>query len=153
MYIDHGVYICVQVDFYLVFTDVSEESGFGIPIELDEGSDVRDTHNAMGISVGDINNDGYPDLTYSNIGPNIMLQNDGFGKFVDVSVEKGIQRTDLPWGPASITWGTQFLDYDNDMDFAEEEDQYVLLVMRVCTCLVCFCAYCCFSCWPVSQDV
>ena len=79
----------------LSFTDVTEESGIGA------------TGYGMGAAVGDINNDGLPDLYLTNLGSNQMYLNKGGGKFLDVTKESG---TDDPrW-----TTSASFVDYDRD---------------------------------------
>ena len=79
----------------LSFTDVTEQSG------------ITATGYGMGAAVGDINNDGLPDLYLTNLGANQLYLNKGGGKFVDVTKESG---TDDP------RWSTSasFLDYDRD---------------------------------------
>ena len=79
----------------LSFTDVTQQSG------------IVATGYGMGAAVGDINNDGLPDLYLTNLGPNQMYLNKGDGKFVDVTKESG---TDDP------RWSTSasFFDYDRD---------------------------------------
>ena len=79
----------------LLFTDVTESSGI-----------VANGY-GMGVAVGDINNDGLPDLYVTNLGSNQMYLNKGNGKFVDVTKESG---TDDP------RWSTSasFFDYDRD---------------------------------------
>ncbi|MCK5705656.1 MAG: CRTAC1 family protein, partial [Cyclobacteriaceae bacterium] len=61
----------------------------------------------MGITVGDINNDGYPDLYISNHGPNVLYKNNGNGTFTDISKNAGVD------GDESSV-GAVWLDYDND---------------------------------------
>jgi len=87
------------------FTDVSGPTG--------SGKDV----NGMGLGLGDYDNDGNFDVAFSNIGANNLLRNLGDGTFADVSAFAGIERASLPSGveDESITWGTAFFDYDNDM--------------------------------------
>jgi len=79
----------------LSFTDVTQKSG------------IVATGYGMGAAVGDINNDGLPDLYLSNLGSNQMYLNKGDGKFADVTKESG---TDDP------RWSTSasFFDYDRD---------------------------------------
>jgi hypothetical protein len=79
----------------LSFTDVTKQSGI-----------VANGY-GMGAAVGDINNDGLPDLYLSNLGANQMYLNKGDGKFADVTKESG---TDDP------RWSTSasFFDYDRD---------------------------------------
>ncbi|MGH9970596.1 MAG: CRTAC1 family protein [Pyrinomonadaceae bacterium] len=79
----------------LRFTDVTEKSGI---VAIGYG---------MGVSVGDINNDGWADLYITNLGSNQMYLNKGDGTFVDVTKKTG---TDDP------RWSTSasFVDYDRD---------------------------------------
>jgi enediyne biosynthesis protein E4 len=79
----------------LSFTDVTAQSG------------IDANGYGMGATVGDINNDGLPDLYLSNLGSNQMYLNKGDGKFADVTKESG---TDDP------RWSTSasFFDYDRD---------------------------------------
>jgi hypothetical protein len=79
----------------LSFTDVTQQSGI-----------VADGY-GMGAAVGDVNNDGLPDLYLTNLGSNQLYLNKGDGKFVDVTKESG---TDDP------RWSTSasFFDYDRD---------------------------------------
>ena len=79
----------------LTFTDLTQQSG------------IVATGYGMGAAVGDINNDGLPDLYLSNLGSNQMYLNKGDGTFVDVTKESG---TDDP------RWSTSasFFDYDRD---------------------------------------
>ena len=77
------------------FTDVTQQSG------------IVATGYGMGVAVGDINNDGLPDLYLSNLGSNQMYLNQGQGKFVDVTKESGTD--DSRW-----TTSASFFDYDRD---------------------------------------
>lgn len=77
------------------FEDVSAGSGL----------DVADL--AMGVAVGDVNNDGWPDVFLSNYGADRLLVNQRDGTFRDVSTVAGIE--DLNWGTSAC-----FVDYDRD---------------------------------------
>jgi len=61
----------------------------------------------MGVAVGDVNNDGRPDVLLTEFGRTRLFLNEGNGKFRDASGEAGI---DNP------SWGTSaaFFDYDRD---------------------------------------
>jgi enediyne biosynthesis protein E4 len=63
---------------------------------------------SMGITVGDFNNDGYPDIFLSNYGPNVLYKNNGNGTFTDVSKRAGVS------GGNECSVGAVWLDYDND---------------------------------------
>jgi hypothetical protein len=77
------------------FEDVSAGSGLDI-----------DGHN-MGVAVGDVNNDGLPDVLVTQYGGVRLFLNLGGGKFRDVTREAGLNNP---------TWGTSaaFVDYDRD---------------------------------------
>jgi hypothetical protein len=79
----------------LKFTDVTEKSGI-----------VADGY-GMGVAVGDINNDGWPDLYITNLGHNQMYLNKGNGTFVDVTKQSGTD--DERWSTSA-----SFFDYDHD---------------------------------------
>jgi hypothetical protein len=79
----------------LKFTDVTEKSGI-----------VANGY-GMGVAVGDINNDGRPDLYLTNLGHNQMFLNQGDGTFVDVTKKSGTD--DDRWSTSAT-----FFDYDRD---------------------------------------
>lgn len=78
------------------FQDVSEEAGLNL------------TFYAMGVAIGDYDNDGDPDIFLSAVGADRLLRNDD-GKFTDVTDEAGVAGSDGAWGTSC-----GFLDYDND---------------------------------------
>ncbi|MBE3087003.1 MAG: CRTAC1 family protein [Bacteroidetes bacterium] len=77
------------------FEDVTKKAGVGGPWY------------SMGVTVGDYNNDGYPDLYLSNYGPNVLYKNNGNGTFTDVTKRAGM-------GGNEFSVGAAWLDYDND---------------------------------------
>ena len=80
----------------LHFTDVTSQSG------------IHPRGYGMGVAVGDIDNDGWPDLYLTGFGRNQMFHNNGNGTFTDVTKMSG---TDDPssWGVSAT-----FFDYDRD---------------------------------------
>lgn len=79
----------------LSFTDVTKQSGI-----------VANGY-GMGAAVGDINNDGLPDLYLTNLGSNQLYINKGDGRFADVTKESGSD--DPRWSTSA-----SFFDYDRD---------------------------------------
>ncbi len=79
----------------LKFTDVTEKSG------------IRATGYGMGVAVGDINNDGWPDIYICNLGSNQMFLNNGDGTFSDVTQKT--HTDDTRWSTSAA-----FFDYDRD---------------------------------------
>ena len=76
-------------------------------VDVTAASSIRATGYAMGVAVGDIDNDGWPDIYLTNFGPNQLLRNRGDGTFEDVTAASG---ADDPRWSVSAT----FLDYDRD---------------------------------------
>ena len=87
------------------FTDISFYSGVAT-------SGV----NGMGLALGDVDGDGFVDMSFTNIGRNFLLVSNGDCTFTDVSNAAGIERAEFPWERVSTTWGTHLWDHDNDGD-------------------------------------
>ncbi len=79
------------------FEDVTKEAGLDKPWY------------SMGVTVGDFNNDGYPDLFISNYGTNVLYKNNGDGTFSDVT-----KKAKVGGGGHDFSVGATWLDYDND---------------------------------------
>jgi len=77
------------------FTDVTDESGLG-----DEGY-------GMGVAVGDVNNDGYPDVYVANYSKDALYLNECNGHFRNITDEAGVVHE--RWSGAAC-----FVDYDRD---------------------------------------
>ena len=78
------------------FKEVSKEAGVDSPLY------------SMGITVGDVDNDGFPDIFLSNYGSNTLYQNKGDGTFKDIADTAGVE------GGKKCSVGAVWLDYDND---------------------------------------
>ncbi|RRA49848.1 CRTAC1 family protein [Acidipila sp. EB88] len=78
------------------FTDVTEHAGVGFPGW------------AMGVSVGDYNDDGWPDLLVTCFGGVVLYRNNGDSTFTDVTWASGLS-VDSGWAT-----GAAFGDYDGD---------------------------------------
>lgn len=85
------------------FTEVGASTGLALP-----------GVNGMGLAFGDLNDDGFVDLAFSNIGANHLLLSDGDGTWTD-TVDT-IERAQLPWARGSTTWAVHLPDLDNDGD-------------------------------------
>jgi len=79
------------------FEDVTKKAGVGGPWY------------SMGVTVGDYNNDGYPDLYVSNYGTNVLYKNNGNGTFTDVTKRAGVGGKETDFSTGAV-----WLDYDND---------------------------------------
>ncbi len=83
------------------FTDVSVPSNTNIGLF------------GMGIAVGDYNEDLYLDYYVTNLGPNVLLQNNGNGTFSETTTAAGVVNGSVDT-LLSTGWGAAFFDYNND---------------------------------------
>src|SRR5665213_8629 len=79
------------------FTDVTKVSG------------LMDAGWAVGVCVGDYNNDGFEDLYVTYYGQNRLYRNNGNGTFTDVTKESGLGSAATRFGS-----GCTFVDYNRD---------------------------------------
>ncbi|MDE3182456.1 MAG: CRTAC1 family protein [Bacteroidota bacterium] len=78
------------------FTDVTTQSGINF-------------HGCgMGVAVGDVDNDGYPDIFISAYGKNVYYHNNGNGTFADETSKAGFG------GKEGFWTGASWADYDRD---------------------------------------
>ena len=65
----------------------------------------------MGVTIGDYNGDGRPDIFKTNFSDDtsILYRNEGNGTFTDMTYQAGVGRNTQYLG-----WGTMFFDFDND---------------------------------------
>ncbi len=89
------------------FTDITKESGLGDP------------GHALGVTVGDYDNDGDSDVYITNFGPNVLFRNNGDGTFTDVTREAGVANGH------KVGAGANFLDIDKDGDLDLFVSSYV----------------------------
>ncbi len=75
--------------------------------DVSAGSGLDVAGHGMGAAVGDVNNDGWPDLLVTEYGRLRLFLNNGDGTFRDVTKQAGLE---------SVHWGTSacFFDYDRD---------------------------------------
>jgi len=97
--------------FYLL---PSEETGVDFINEVKNSPDFnifkyRNFYNGGGVAIGDINNDGLPDIFFTaNMKPNKLYLNKGNFQFEDISVSAGVQGN-KPWST-----GVNMVDLNND---------------------------------------
>jgi hypothetical protein len=81
------------------FTDVTDKAG------------VPGTGYGLGCTVGDYDNDGYPDLYVTQYGKNVLYHNNGNGTFSDVTAKAHVDGADFG---TRLHTGATFFDYDRD---------------------------------------
>ena len=72
---------------------------------------------AMGIAYGDIDKDSDFDYYVTNLGRNVLLENNGSNIFLDITSNAGVENTNTSeFGGNALTtgWGTAILDVNND---------------------------------------
>jgi len=89
------------------FRKVSDEAG------------VADHGYGLGVTVGDYDNDGDPDLYLNNYGPNVLYRNNNDGTFTDVTKEASVGNGH------KVGAGACFLDIDQDGDLDLYVSNYV----------------------------
>lgn len=75
--------------------------------DVSAGSGLDVSGHGMGVAVGDVNNDGLPDVLVTEFGAARLFVNRGGGKFAEMTKDAGIDNT--RWGMSAA-----FFDYDRD---------------------------------------
>ncbi|MDX2361085.1 MAG: FG-GAP-like repeat-containing protein [Crocinitomicaceae bacterium] len=76
--------------------------------DISVSSDIYREINAMGIAVGDFDEDLYLDYYVTNMMENLFHENNGDQTFNEVATSSGTESGNV------VSWGTFFFDYDND---------------------------------------
>jgi hypothetical protein len=77
-------------------------------VDVSAGSGLDFAGHNMGVAIGDVNNDGWPDVLVTQYcGVRLLLNNNGNGIFRDVTAEAGLDNPG--WGTSAA-----FFDYDRD---------------------------------------
>lgn len=89
------------------FTDLALSAGVAY-------GEMGNTQAGMGVTWGDYDGDGYPDIFVTNFEDdyNTLYRNNRDGRFTDVSFATGLGQPSLSY----VGFGTGFLDYNNDGD-------------------------------------
>ena len=90
-------------------SELYRNDGSGHFTEVGNQAGLPRTGWAQAACVGDIDNDGRPDLFVTYYGHNSLYRNIGNGKFEDVTGRAGLPVTGTRWGS-----GCAFIDYDRD---------------------------------------
>ncbi len=88
------------------FTDVTRKAGLCVKTY------------AMGVAVGDYNNDGFDDLYITSLDGNLLFKNNGNGTFTDVTKKAGV-------GEKNFGTSAAWVDYDKDGKLDLFVDNYV----------------------------
>lgn len=75
----------------IVLDQLFRNRGDGTVDQITELAGLGDERYSQGVTAGDYDNDGFPDLYVANIGENRLYHNNGDGTFSDVSQAAGIQ--------------------------------------------------------------
>ena len=90
-------------------SELYKNDGSGHFVEIGSQAGLTRTGWAQAVCVGDVDNDGRPDLFVTYFGHNSLYRNAGNGKFEDITDRAGLPVTGNRWGS-----GCALIDYDRD---------------------------------------
>jgi hypothetical protein len=93
-----------NIDGYTRFVDASNATYTGVAID------------SMGVALGDLNEDGWPDLIATNTGRMVLLESFGDGTWLQTQVGRELSHTFLDGAEHYVGWGIALEDLDNDTD-------------------------------------
>jgi hypothetical protein len=82
-----------------VLVDMSEDTSLDLPMY------------GMGLGVGDVNGDLFPDFLFSSWDDLVWMESDGAGDWYENSLNRGLTST---WSDQHVGWGAELADLDND---------------------------------------
>jgi len=82
--------------------------------DVSDGSGLDIAGWGMGVAIGDVNNDGLPDLVLTEYGGVRLFLNQGHGKFIEATSEAGLSQPSQAGGYLPWATSASFIDYDRD---------------------------------------
>lgn len=130
------------------FNQLLENQGSGRFVDATQRAGLADSGYAMGAAVGDVDNDGDPDLYLAQFGRDVFYRNEG-GRFIDRTQEAGLGNP--KWGASCA-----FFDYDGDgfLDlYVTHYLAFTVATHKECTLGRGIQAYCSPDAYPGAADV
>ncbi len=82
--------------------------------DASDGSGLDVAGWGMGVAIGDVNNDGLPDVVLTEYGGVRLFLNQGHGKFVEATSQAGLSLPSQAGGYLPWATSASFIDYDRD---------------------------------------
>ena len=119
LYIVNGATFATYRDRSGPGNELYRNRGDGTFVEITREAGVGDAGWGGGVAVGDIDNDGHPDLYATNYGANVLYRNRDGDRFADATRAAGV-------GGNQYSAGAAFFDYDRDGDLDLYVANYVV---------------------------
>ena len=119
LYIVNGATFATYRDRSGPGNELYRNRGDGTFVEITREAGVGDAGWGGGVAVGDIDNDGRPDLYATNYGANVLYRNRGNDRFADATQAAGV-------GGDQYSASAAFFDYDRDGDLDLYVANYVV---------------------------